>query len=134
MVGLLSAGIKVRDLAHEPTLKALKAPEVFDLVRNLIALDLHLRNLHENAQRQEPLLARQDGLGRALADLRGKMHPRDDPALAYYTDFPDEKRYPFIVMPPNQEILTPSQRVWLRRRAGLPTHRDDYADREFFRV
>jgi hypothetical protein len=59
------------------------------------------------------------------------MHPRDDAALACY-DFSDEKRYPFIVVPPNQEIPTPSQRVRLHSEAGLPTRRDDIADSEFF--
>ena len=55
-----------------------------------------------------------------------------DAALAFYNDLPDERRYPFIVVPPNREMPTPSQRVRLRRQAGLPTRRDDYADRELF--
>jgi hypothetical protein len=133
MDSLLAAGIKVRDFALEPTPNALKAPEVFDPVPHLIALDWHLRNPHNNyGLLSGKSLFRLVKMGWVeLADLRGKMHPRDDAALAFYNDLPDERRYPFVV-PSGQEIPTPSQRVRLRRQSGLPTRWDDYADREFF--
>ena len=133
MDNLLAVGIKVRDFALEPTPNALKAPEVFDPVPHLIALDWHLRNPHNNyGLLSGKSLFRLVKMGWVeLADLRGKMHTRDDAALAFYNDLPDERRYPFVV-PPDQEIPTPSQRVRLRRQAGLPTRWDDYADRKFF--
>ena len=133
MDSLLAAGIKVRDFALEPMPNALKAPEVFDPVPHLIALDWHLRNPHNKyGVLSGKSLFRLIKMGWVeLADLRGKMHTRDDAALAFYNSLPDERRYPFVV-PPDQEIPTPSQRVRLRRQAGLPTRRGDYADREFF--
>ena len=46
----------------------------------------------------------------SLANVRLNLHPREYTALAQYNDRPDEQRYPFIVVPPNQSISTPSQR------------------------
>jgi hypothetical protein len=41
-----------------------------------------------------------------LADVRLNFHPREYTALAQYNDRPDEQRYPFIVVPPNESIPT----------------------------
>jgi hypothetical protein len=67
MVGLIAAGVKVRDFVHKPTPNALKAPEVFDHVPNLIALDRHLRKPLENYSllSVKSLFWHQDRLGRA---------------------------------------------------------------------
>ena len=121
MDSLLAAGIKVRDLAYEPTPNALKALEVFDHVLNLIDLDWHLCNLHENyGLLSGKSLFRLVKMGWVtLADIRGRMHARDYVALAYYNDFPGEERYPFVVVPLNQEIPTLLQRVRFQREAGL---------------
>ena len=88
---------------------ALNAPEVFDLVPHFIALDWHLCNPLVNYN-----LLGGNSLSRLikmgwveLADNGGRMHSRDAAVLAYYNDFPDEKRYLFIVVPPDQEIPTP---------------------------
>ena len=68
----------------------------------------------------------------SLADVRPNLHPREYTALARYNDRPEEGRYPFIVVPPDQSIPTPSQRVKLRRQASLCSHPDDVPDSEFF--
>ena len=119
MESLLAAGIKVRDFAYEPMPNSSKAPEVFDPVPCLIAADWHMRNPHKNFGLLSP-----KGLSRLI-----KMGWF---SLAKYNDRPDEGRYPFIVVPPNQSIPTPSQRVKLRRQAGLSSHPDDVLDSKFF--
>ena len=134
MESLLAAGIKVRDFAYEPMPNANKAPEVFDPVPCLIAADWHMRNPHKNFGLLSPKgLFRLIKMGwLSLADVRMNLHPREYTALAKYNDRPEEGRYPFIVVPPNQSIPTPSQRVKLRRQAGLCSHPDDVPDSEFF--
>ena len=67
-----------------------------------------------------------------VSDVRLNLHPREYAALAQYNDRPDKQRYCFIVVPPDQSIPTPSERVRLRRQAGLCSHREDVLDREFF--
>jgi len=51
--------------------------------------------------------------------------------LEEYNNFPDERRYPFVV-PANERMPTPSRRVRMRRKAGLNIHWDDYPDSKFF--
>jgi hypothetical protein len=41
-----------------------------------------------------------------VADVRLNLHPREYAALAQYNNRPDEQRYPFVVVPPGQSILT----------------------------
>ena len=110
LLGALAAGIKVRDFAYEPTPNASKVPEVFDPVPCLIAADWHTRNSHKNFGLLSPKsLFRLIKMGwLSLADVRLNPHPREYTALAQYNDRPDKRRYPFIVVPPNQSIPTPS--------------------------
>ncbi|KAI9463783.1 hypothetical protein F5148DRAFT_1211119 [Russula earlei] len=126
---LRAAGIKVRDFAFEPMPNSSKAPEVFDPVPSLIAADWHMRNPRENHG-----LLTAKGLFRLLrigwlsiADVRKHFHPREYSALAQYNERPDEQRYPFVV-PPNERMPTPSQRVRMRRKVGLRTNPDDIPD------
>ncbi|KAI9463782.1 hypothetical protein F5148DRAFT_194916 [Russula earlei] len=133
--GLRAAGIKVRDFAYEPMPNSCKAPEVFDPVPSLIAADWHMRNPRENHG-----LLTAKGLFRlikigwlSLADIRKHVHPRAYTAVAQYNERPDEQRYPFVV-PQNATMPTPSQRVRMRRKAGLRTHPDDLPDGDFFRL
>jgi hypothetical protein len=49
-----------------------------------------------------------------------------------HNDWPDEQRYPFVVLPPNQSIPTSSQRVQQRCLAGLCSDPDDVPNSEFF--
>ena len=134
MEALRAAGIKVRDFAYEPTPNSSKAPEVFDPVPSLIAADWHMRNPEKNYGLLSPKgLFRLIKMGwLSVADVRLNLHPREYAALAQYNDRPDEQRYPFVVVPPGQPIPTPSQRVRLRRQAGLCSHPDDVPDSEFF--
>jgi hypothetical protein len=67
-----------------------------------------------------------------LAEVRMNFHPREYTALAQYNERPDEQRYPFIAVPPNESIPTPLQHVRLRRQASLCSHPDDVPDSEFF--
>ena len=113
---------------------ATKAPDVFDPVPCLIAADWQMRNPHKNFGLLSPKgLFRLIKMGwLSLADVRTNLHPREYTALAKCNDRPDEGRYPFIVVPPNQSRPAPSQRVKLRRQAGLSSHPDDVPDSEFF--
>jgi hypothetical protein len=134
METLRAAGIKVRDFAYEPMPNSSKAPEVFDPVPSLIAADWHMRNPEKNYGLLSPKgLFRLIKMGwLTVTDVRLNLHPREYAALAQYNDRPDEQRYPFVVIPPGQPIPTPSQRVRLRRQAGLNSHPDDVPDSEFF--
>ena len=116
MNSLLGASNKVRDFAFEPTPKALKSPEIFDPMPNLIALDWHLRNPHENyGLLREKSLFRLIKMGWvALPDIRGGRTCATAPRSRTTTTSPTN-RYPFIVVPLNQETPTPLQRVRLRR-------------------
>jgi hypothetical protein len=67
-----------------------------------------------------------------LTDVRHYFNPYDYVALAHYNDKPEERRYPFVAVCRNQSIPSPSQRVRLRRQAGLATYRDDFPDKVFF--
>jgi len=50
--------------------------------------------------------------------------------LREYYDLPDERRYPFVV--PARELMpTHSRHVWMRRKAGLVVHWDDYPDSSY---
>ena len=131
---LRAAGIKVRDFAYEPMPSSSKAPEVFDPVPCLIAADWHMRNPDKNHGLLSPkALFRLIKMGwLTLSDVRRYFNPYDYVALAHYNDKPDEQRYPFVVASQNKTIPTPSQRVRLRRQAGLATYPDDYPDKEFF--
>ncbi|KAI0268040.1 hypothetical protein BGY98DRAFT_938313 [Russula aff. rugulosa BPL654] len=100
---LRAAGTKVRDFAYEPIPNSNKAQEGFDPMGWL-----------------------------TLTDVRRYFNPYDYVALAHYNDKPDEQRYPFVVASQNETIPTPSQRVRLRRQAGLATYPDDFPDKEFF--
>ena len=131
MESLLAAGIKVRDFAYEPMPNSSKAPDVFDPMPCLIATDWHMRNPHMNFGLLSPKGLKVGWL--SLADVRPNLHTHEYTALAQYNDRPDEGRYPFIFVPPNQSIPTPSQSVKLRRQAGLCSHPDDVPDNEFFR-
>ena len=51
--------------------------------------------------------------------------------LKEYNDLPDERRYPFVV-PADERMPTPSQRVRMRRKAGLMINWDDHPDSLFF--
>ena len=131
---LRAAGIKVRDFAHEPIPNSSKAPEVFDPVPCLIAADWHMRNPEKNRGLLSPkALFRLIKMGwLALDDVRRYFNPYEYVALAHYNDKPDEKRYPFVVASKNESIPTPSQRVRLRRQAGLASQPGDIPDKEFF--
>ena len=131
---LRAAGIKVRDFAYEPKPNSSKAPEVFDPVPYLIAADWHMRNPEKNHGLLSPkALFRLIKMGwLTLTDVRRGFNPYDYVALAHYNDKPDEQRYPFVVASQNESKPTPSQRVRLRRQAGLPTYPDDYPDKMFF--
>ncbi|KAH9989254.1 hypothetical protein BJV77DRAFT_1069595 [Russula vinacea] len=111
-----------------------QSPRVFDPVPSLIAADWHMRNPEKNYGLLSPKgLFRLIKMGwLSVADVRLNLHPREYAALAQYNDRPDEQRYPFVVVPPGQPIPTPSQRVRLRRQAGLCSHPDDVPDSEFF--
>ena len=65
-------------------------------------------------------------------DVRLNLHPPEYTALAQYNDRLEERRHPFVVVPLNQSIPTPSQCAQLRRQAGLCSHPDDVPDSEFF--
>ncbi len=131
---LRAAGIKVRDFAYEPMPNTSKAPEVFDPVPCLIAADWYMRNPRKNLGMLRPKsLFRLIKMGwLSLEDVKRHFEVYEYVALAHYNDKPDEKRYPFVVIPQNQSMPTPSQRVRLRRQAGLATHPDDLPDRVFF--
>jgi hypothetical protein len=130
---LQAAGIKVRDFAYEPMPNSSKAPEVFDPLPSLIAADWHMRNPDKNFGLLSPKnLFRLLKVGwLSLEDVRMKFHPREYTALAEYNDRPEERRYPFVVSR-KDNIPTPSERVRLRRRAGLRTYPNDIPDRDFF--
>ena len=124
----------MRDFAHEPTPNSIKAPELFDPVPCLIAADWHMRNPEKNHGLLSPkALFRLVKMGwLTLEDVRRYFDPYDYVALAHYNDKSDEQRYPFVVASRNEAMPTPSQRVRLRRQAGLATYPDDYPDRFFF--
>ena len=134
METLRAAGIKVRDFAYEPTPNSSKAPEVFDPVPCLIAADWHMRNPEKNHGLLSPkALFRLIKMGwLTLKDIRRYFNPYEYVALAHYNDKPDDQRYPFVVGSQNKSMPTPSQRVRLRRQAGLATYPDDYPDKAFF--
>jgi len=129
-----AAGIKVRDFAYEPMPNSSKAPEVFDPVPCLIAADWHMRNPAKNQGLLSPkALFRLIKMGwLTLTDVRNYFDPYAYVALAHYNDKPDEQRYPFVVVSHNESMPTPSQRVRLRRQAGLATYPNDYQDKSFF--
>lgn len=96
---------------HEPMPNSSSTPEVFGPVPCLIGKCA--------ASRRGPAqLPRVDG----LAHPRGRPTepaPSEFTTLSQYNDRPDEQRYPFVVVvPPNESIPTPSQRVRLRCPAG----------------
>jgi len=134
METLRAAGIKVRDFAYEPIPKSSKAPEVFDPVPCLIAADWHMRNPDKNHGLLSPkALFRLIKMGwLTLTEIRRYFNPYDYVALAHYNDKPDEQRYPFVAACQNESIPTPSQRVRLRRQAGLATYPEDLPDKVFF--
>ncbi|KAF8488813.1 hypothetical protein F5888DRAFT_1910668 [Russula emetica] len=131
---LQAAGIKVCDFAYEPMPNSSKAPEVFDPVPCLIAADWHMRNPDKNHGLLSPkALFRLIKMGwLTLTDVRNYFDPYAYVALAHYNDKPDEQRYPFVVVSQNESMPTPSQRVQLRRQAGLATYPNDYQDKSFF--
>jgi hypothetical protein len=131
---LRAEGINVRDFAYEPMPNSSKAPEVFDPVPCLIAADWHMRNPDKNRGLLSPkALFRLIKMGwLTLIDVKRYLNPYDYVALANYNDKPDEQRYPFVAVSKNESIPTPSQRVRLRRQAGLATHPNDYQDTLFF--
>jgi hypothetical protein len=124
----------VRDFAYEPTPNSTKAPEIFDPVPCLIAADWHMRNPDKNHGLLSPkALFRLIKMGwLTLTDVRHYFNPYDYVALADYNDKPDERRYPFVAVCKNESMPSPSQRVRLRRQAGLATYRDDFPDKMFF--
>jgi hypothetical protein len=99
----------------------------------LVAANWHMRNPHKNFGLLIPKsLFRPIKMGwRSLADVRLNLHLCEYTALAQYNDRSEEQRYPSIVLPPNQSMLTPSQRAKLLRQAGLCNHPDDVTDSEF---
>ena len=107
----------MRDFAYEVTPNASKTPEVFDPVPCLIAANWQVHNPHKNVGLLSPKgLFRLIKIGLlSLVDVRMNLYPHEYTALAQYNDRPDKQRYPFIIVPPNQLIPTPSQRVKLRR-------------------
>jgi hypothetical protein len=133
MEALRAAGIKVRDFAYEPMPNSCKAPEVFDPVPSLIAADWHMRNPTKNYGLLTPrALFRLIKIGwLTLAEVITHFSPVEFATLKEYNDLPDEQRYPFVV-PLNEPMPTPSQRVRMRRKAGLTIRWDDYPDSKFF--
>jgi len=133
MEALHAAGIKVRDFAYEPFPNSCKAPEVFDPVPSLIAADWHMRNPAKNYGLVTPrALFRLIKIGwLTLAEVRSHFSPVEFAMLREYNDLPDEQRYPFVI-PLDEAMPTPSQRVRMRRKAGLTIHWDDYPDSRFF--
>jgi len=133
METLREAGIKVRDFAYEPMPNSDRAPEVFDPMPSLIIADWHMRNPDKNrGLLSSKSLFRLLKIGwLTLSDIRSFFNPYDYLALAYYNDKPDDQRYPFVVAHP-KDMPTPSQRVRLRRQAGLPTYPEDFPDSVFF--
>lgn len=130
---LQAEGIKVRDFAYEPMPNSRKAPEVFDPIPSLIAADWHMRNPDKNhGLLSSKALFRLIKIGwLTLDDVRRWFNPAEYVALARYNDRPDERRYPFV-LPRDDTLPTPSERVRLRRKAGLCTHPEDLPDSEFF--
>jgi hypothetical protein len=92
----------------------------------LIAADWHMHIPDKNHGPPSPgalfRLIKMDWL--TLTDVRRYFDPYDYVALAHYNDKPDERRYPFVVASRNESMPTPSQRVRLRRQAGLATYSD----------
>jgi len=114
-------------------LNACKAPEVFDPVPSIIAADWHMRNPHKNYG-----LLTLKGLFRlvkiswlTLPEVGRHFGPVEFAMLKEYNDLPDERRYPFVV-PAQEHMATPSQRMRMRRKAGLTIHWDDHSDSLFF--
>lgn len=122
----------MRDFAYEPLPNACKAPEVFDPVPSLIAADWHMRNPTNNYGLLTPkALFRLIKIGwLTLAEVARHFSPVEFATLREYNDLPDEQRYPFVVL--SDEMPTPSQRVRMRRKAGLTVHWDDHPDSMFF--
>ena len=123
----------MRDFAYEPFPNSRKAPEVFDPVPSLIAADWHMRNPAKNHRLVTPrALFRLIKIGwLTLDDVRSHFNPVKFAMLREYNDLPDERRYPFVI-PRDEAMPTPSQRVRMRRKAGLTIHWDDYPDSRFF--
>ncbi|KAH9176342.1 hypothetical protein EDB89DRAFT_2065694 [Lactarius sanguifluus] len=130
---LQAEGIKMRDFAREPLPSARKAPGVFDPLPSLIATDWHMRNPKKSrGVLSGKALFRLINLGWfSMGEVAKRVHIREFSALAQYSDRPDEERYPFVIAP-SEPMLTPSQRVCMRRNAGFRSHSDDMPDREFF--
>jgi hypothetical protein len=104
-------------------------------VPNLIALDWHLRNRHENYG----LLSGKDlfqliKMGWVtLADIRGRGCTRATARRSRTTTTSRRESLPICRRTPEPgDVLTPSRRVRLPRQAGLYTRRDHVADSEFF--
>ena len=133
--GLLVAGIKARDFAYESESvpNACKATEVFDPVPSLIAADWHMRNPHKNYGLIMPkVLFRLIKIGwLTLPEVGRRFGPVEFAMLKEYNDLPDERRYLFVVLV-LEHMLTPSQRVRMRRNAGLTIHWDDHPNSSFF--
>jgi hypothetical protein len=133
MASFLAAGIKVRDFAYEPTPNVSKALEVFDPVPCLIAADWHMRNPHKNFGLLSP-----KGLFRlikmswpSLADVR--LNTRASTSRSHSTTTaPTRGATRLSSCPRISRYRPPSQRVKLRRQAGLCSHPDDVPDSEFF--
>ena len=135
METLRAAGIKVRDFAFEPMPNSIKkAPEIFDPVPPLIAADWHMRNPRKNKGLLSPKalfrLIKMKWL--SLEDVELYFNAYAYVALAHYNDKPDDQRYPFVAISRNESMPTPSQRVRLRRQAGLPSYPEDRQDKVFF--
>jgi hypothetical protein len=104
-------------------------------VPNLIALDWHLRNRHENYG----LLSGKDlfqliKMGWvALADIRGRGCTRATAPRSRTTTTSRRESLPIRRRTPEPgDVPTPSRRVRLPRQAGLHTRRGHVADSEFF--
>jgi hypothetical protein len=113
---------------------ACEALEVFDPVPSLIAADWHMRNPHKNYGLLTPKrLFRLIKTGWLTLAEVGRHFSSIEFAMlkACYNDLPDERRYPFVV-PAHEHMPTPSQRVQMRRKAGLTIHWDDHPDSLFF--
>ena len=110
-----------------------KVSEVFDPVPCLIAADWHMRNPDKNYGLPSPkalfCLIKMGWL--TLIDVRCYFNPYNYVTLAHYNDKPNDQQYPFVVISKSKTISTPSQRVRLRRQAGLTTYPDDFPDKEF---
>ena len=119
----------MRDFAHEPMPNSSKAPESFDPVPCRIAADWHMGNPDKNHGLLSPKALFH--LINTLEDVGRFFDLYDYIALAHYNDRLYEQRYPFVVAFQNEVVSTPSQRVRLRRQAGLPKYPDDYLDRFF---